>query len=278
MRYIDFVEPETEEWNDWRVRCQEAREIVIQEAENGNKPVIKKDLYKEMKVDVYMSYGEVFRGKCAYCERDIHNQYGDVEHYRPECGVTDINREPITRQRDGQTEKHLGYYWLAYEWKNLLPACVICNRPSTQFSKGRLIGKWDRFPIIGERAWDPGQEKDEGPLLLNPVEDEPSKHLVFERTGTIVERNSDVRGWTTIKILGLNENGLPDRRAERYNDVRNKAGMFIIARRMDENSAETVRLRTQVDQIKAGHGEFTTYALLAIEDERKAFAESIGEL
>ena len=278
MRYINFVEPQNEAWNDWRARCEEARDIVVQEVKDENEPVINKDLYKEMKVDVYMSYEQVFRGKCAYCERDIHNQYGDVEHYRPECGVTDIDRKPVTRQQGGQREKHPGYYWLAYEWTNLLPACEICNRPSTQFTEGRLIGKWDRFPILGDRAWEPDQERHEEPLLLNPIEDEPSEHFVFERNGTIVERNRDARGKATIKVLGLNENGLPDRLAERYNDVRNKASMFVIACKLDENGSETQKLRTQLERIKAGYGEFTTYALIAIKDERKAFAESVGEL
>jgi len=278
MRYIDFVEPKNETWNDWRARCEKARSILIQEVEDGQDPVINKDLYKEMKVDVYMSYDQAFRGKCAYCERDIHNQYGDVEHYRPECSVTDIHRKPVTRQQGEEVETHPGYYWLAYEWTNLLPACEICNRPSTQFTKGRLIGKWDRFPIRGERAWGPGQEEYEEPLLLNPVKDEPSEYLIFERNGLIVEKNGDERGKTTIEVLGLNENGLTDRRSERYKDIKNKASIFIIACKLNKDSIETQDIRRQLQQIRAGRGEFTTYALIAIKDEYKSFIESIEEL
>ena len=36
MRYIDFVEPQDESWNGWKVRCEEARDKVIQEVGNGS--------------------------------------------------------------------------------------------------------------------------------------------------------------------------------------------------------------------------------------------------
>ncbi len=155
---------------------------------------------------------------------------------------------------------------------------MICNRPSKQFSQERLIGKWDRFPIQGERAWEPGQEEYEDPLLLNPAKDRPSKHLIFKRTGLIVERNRSERGKATIEVLGLNENGLPDRRLERYKDIKNKASMFVIAYKLNKTGEETQDLCNQLKRIRAGYGEFTTYALIAIKDEYEAFIESAEEL
>jgi hypothetical protein len=58
-----------------------------------------------------------FGFKCAYCE----SFYGatappDVEHYRPKGEIV-----------DGKHTLRPGYYWVAVEWKNLLPSCRDCN-------------------------------------------------------------------------------------------------------------------------------------------------------
>ena len=58
--------------------------------------------------------------KCCYCEaKFLANSPGDVEHYRPKGAV---------RQTDGQGAEYPGYYWLAYDWNNLLVSCEDCNR------------------------------------------------------------------------------------------------------------------------------------------------------
>lgn len=54
--------------------------------------------------------------KCAYCETALCGDYGAVEHYRPKTQWKEL---------DGTTG--LGYYWLAYEWDNLLCSCDRCN-------------------------------------------------------------------------------------------------------------------------------------------------------
>src|SRR6476661_10679447 len=57
--------------------------------------------------------------KCCFCESKIgHIAYGDVEHYRPKAGWVQ-DEEPINKP---------GYYWLAYEWDNLLLSCEKCNQ------------------------------------------------------------------------------------------------------------------------------------------------------
>jgi hypothetical protein len=59
-------------------------------------------------------------GKCAFCESKItHIAYGDVEHFRPKAGV---------RQKASDKLQRPGYYWLAYEWRNLLLSCQLCNQ------------------------------------------------------------------------------------------------------------------------------------------------------
>lgn len=59
-------------------------------------------------------------GKCAYCEaRVIHISYGDVEHFRPKAAFQQGETTPLEKP---------GYYWLAYDWLNLLLSCQICNQ------------------------------------------------------------------------------------------------------------------------------------------------------
>ncbi len=74
---------------------------------------------------------KLYHNKCAYCESaivpyDNHNDSPEirkrftVEHYRPKTY----------------------YYWLAYEWSNLLPLCKDCNG-----------NKGDKFPFIGKNPY-----------------------------------------------------------------------------------------------------------------------------
>ena len=65
-----------------------------------------------------------------------------------------------------------GYYWLAYEWSNLLFCCRLCNQ---QFKR-------NHFPLAdpARRARshrdDIGQEE---PLLINPAIEDPAAFLEF---------------------------------------------------------------------------------------------------
>src|ERR1044071_9994958 len=71
--------------------------------------------------DVKRALAAYHFSKCCYCETkypDLDNL--DVEHFRPKAGV----RQNLTQT----TDEYPGYYWLAYEWSNLLLSCNPCNR------------------------------------------------------------------------------------------------------------------------------------------------------
>lgn len=131
--------------------------------------------------------------KCAYCES--HN-YPEIEHYRPKGRVTEDTNHP-------------GYYWLCYEWTNLIPSCHDCNA---------VNGKLNQFPILGTRLMgpvfsanrnlDPLQQSAhtnlliaERPYLIHPEIDEPANYLGFE---------IDPEG-VGIKIIGIDQEGRGDR-------------------------------------------------------------------
>ncbi len=147
----------------------------------------------------------LFHNKCAYCEVPFTSAPADIEQYRPKSGVTEAPR-------------HLGYWWLANDWSNLLLACQNCNRltRSELSEAGRLepVGKYNRFPLVHEeqRAYSPEDAIErEQPLLLDPTRDDPVDHLVFTEEGFV--HSETERGNTTISVLGLNRLGLVKERA-----------------------------------------------------------------
>lgn len=124
-------------------------------------------------------------GKCAYCEGDFRAfSYGDTEHQRPKA---------YSQQNVGAPTIRPGYYWLAYDWSNLVLSCERCNR-----SRKRNL-----FPLgnPGARAMTPEAVANEEPLLLDPTgEVDPRTQIRFENG---VPTGLSEIGWTTIECLNL---------------------------------------------------------------------------
>jgi hypothetical protein len=214
------------EWEDIIQKALVAREELIKDFDEDNEIKINATLYKR-----YMSFLlKLFNGKCAYCEAKISlTQPGDVEHFRPKGRVVDENFKPIRVKHPKKGEiVHPGYYWLAYDWKNLLPSCIDCNRyrnlgtvpEKVLFKADAGAGKADRFPIKDEayRAVVPDAEAEEGELLINPSEVNPLDHLEFFENGTIQAKT--VEGEATLKVFGLNaREDLIEARADAFDDA-----------------------------------------------------------
>lgn len=139
-------------------------------------------------------------GKCFLCESKFeHVAYGDVEHFRPKGGYA---------QKDGDALGKPGYYWLAYEWDNLLLSCQICNQ---QFKK-------NFFPLSNPPARARSHKDDltaEQPLLINPTLEDPERIVSFRAEVPFAVRNSR-RGVATIKRAGLERGPLEVRRFNYY--------------------------------------------------------------
>jgi uncharacterized protein (TIGR02646 family) len=154
---------------------------------------------------VRVALGELFHGKCAYCESRISNtQPPDVEHFRPKSAV----------MVGGHLERP-GYYWLAADWDNLLPSCIDCNRARKhEVADGtlELMGKANLFPVTGERVTnhDKDVHEEENCLLLHPCHDDGLDHLEFTEEGIV--RGVDEKGKVSTEVLALNRNGLNDAR------------------------------------------------------------------
>lgn len=215
MIKIDFSEPTVESWKRWRTRCVRHTSNLLRRIRQGQTPNFT-DIYKNHTIQtIFKSAGPPFYGKCSYCESDVSvSQFGDIDHWRPKAGVTDeMDRLIVIRRGNGPWKPHPGYYWLAYEWRNLIYCCEICNRPSRQSIDNTRIGKWNRFPVHSYRAIDPGEEANEFPLLINPLEDDPSDHMYVDFNGVMIAKTD--RGQMSIDIFGLNtREGLIDRRSD----------------------------------------------------------------
>lgn len=148
-------------------------------------------------LEVRNALSQLFHRKCAYCESRV--EVPHIEHFRPKQGAMDLHGE--------RSDQH--YYWLAYEWTNLLLTCQDCSR-----TKGA------RFPIEGKRApvGAMGLElMEEGPLLLDPCVDDPEEHLLYLSSGEVVSETK--RGQVTIEVLGLNPLSLINGRAKAFRAI-----------------------------------------------------------
>jgi uncharacterized protein (TIGR02646 family) len=127
-----------------------------------------------------------FNDKCAYCESPIESVTGyEVDCFRPRSRAVNL---------DG-TFSPDHYWWLIYEWTNLLFSCPTCNKL-----------KGSRFPIEGTRVaprvTDEDKLRAEKPLLLDPCVDHPEEELIFDASGKVASNTQ--RGRKTIDVLGLN--------------------------------------------------------------------------
>jgi hypothetical protein len=157
-------------------------------------------------------------------------------HFRPKGQVNEAYRVVTIQTVKGQQSEHPGYFWLAYNWENLLPSCALCNI---------VKGKKNQFPISSPayvsvwQALVKGQvnmlkknfiaskrlrnvyylqpvdlDEFEGRLLLHPYLDEPRAHLRFGDTGTISAIEGSELGRHSIEVYDLDNQPLNDMRYE----------------------------------------------------------------
>jgi len=103
--------------------------------------------------------------KCWYSEASLQQCEGHVEHYRPK------------RRLSGA--RHGGYWWRAFDWRNLRLAHPTVNRRKTDYLSGKRVGKGSYFPLRDEarRASNVTAEPQEEPVLLDPIN--PSDTLLI---------------------------------------------------------------------------------------------------
>lgn len=141
-------------------------------------------------------------GKCCYCERYASREHDHLEHFRPKTLADRRPGHPVGA----------GYYWLAWDWNNLLFACGDCN-----------FAKNTRFPLAsGCQPLQPGQALpgSESPLLIDPgagidpfacIQFRPVIDPGGETRWRPFPRRGSLLGVWTIRELKLDKPGLLER-------------------------------------------------------------------
>ncbi|RBH52953.1 MULTISPECIES: AAA family ATPase [Pseudomonas] len=167
------------------------------------RPPFNKDLLEEA-LSAIQELDRVQNSKCAYCETLLEDNRGRfVSHYRPLSNAVDPYHD---------IDHVECYAWFAYEWQNLMLICTDCNNHKLNF-----------FPIAGRTAsafssWRAAQLLEQ-PLLLNPFEDAPADHLMFDTDGMVLG-TSDA-GKATITLVDLNRPTISFKRKEAIEAVLN---------------------------------------------------------
>lgn len=178
------------------------REFYRQEVKYQRQRKTTFDARKVFDDDVRAALGAMSNGKCAYCETPLSDVSElVVDLFRPRRGAV---------RADGRIDPD-HYWWLAYDWENMLPSCYACNR-----------NKASRFPIAGRAAVAEarGAELDaERCQLVDPADEvgSPDDHLWVDAEGRIGALSE--RGDVTIAVLDLNRAELVERRRETYDEA-----------------------------------------------------------
>lgn len=147
----------------------------------------------------------VFSSKCAYCETKVGvSDPGTLDPFRPRNGARGLKK--------GQYAP-MHYWWLFYEWDNMMLSCSMCNQKY----------KRDFFPIEEEsRRVQEGMRGEslfsEGALLIDPCNENPEEHLSFSEDGTVSAITT--KGQVTIDVLGLNRVPLIKDREDKAKQLR----------------------------------------------------------
>lgn len=210
-----------------------------------------------------------YLGKCAYCENV--EKKAEIEHYRPKKGVTGDAAHP-------------GYFWVCYQWTNLVPSCRYCNTEG---------GKANQFPVLGTRvAAFPKKAdgkpdyarfsayhslmKNEKPYLLHPEIDDPKKFFKFDATGQIIGTDTQKRGEETIKICNLNRDNLLALRQQMIDDfverIQDAFLLFMDGELTEKGLRNNMkRIFKRMEERQAPHRTFTLLAWYSFENFEKIY-------
>lgn len=201
----------------------------------------------------------IYNNKCAFCENDTTAGASlQVEHFRPKAYVAD-------------DENHPGYYWLGYEWSNLLYACSKCNRSKGNFFPIKKSGIRVFKPhYISTHSLDNGKCKsyfkdylNEKPLIINPELQSSRDHFTFLPTGKI--KGNTEEGVITIKTCKLYRKPLTIARKKMISDVLYELKKVMYDFRKNETNLDVVNyvLRNEILKLLKTYNNNDSFSELA---------------
>jgi hypothetical protein len=206
---------------------QQAKRQVEDAIQAGQKPTFR-NLWKKCK----HVFARNQHYKCGYCESIVlATDFGDIDHFAPKGEVHELiapgqeaNHLSKVIGRNWTIVSDRGYWWLAYDWKNYIFSCKLCN----------TVWKLSLFPVCqSPRQIPPDPAVPEARLLLNPFEDDPVPHFEFSEFGQI--RGKTDEGRATVAVCGLDRLSLFRKRREKAQLVFGLLKeMLVLANREDE--------------------------------------------
>ena len=158
-----------------------------------------------------------------------------MEHFRPKMGYMQDDNDQFHRP---------GYFWLGYEWSNLMYSCKNCN---ADYKKNFFPLKDNAKRVNPEVSF---SINDEEPLLVNPYEEQhPENHFGFVGG---VEFGKTEEGKTSVIRYGLDRPALNDDREEfleRY--ISMKEDYLIHKNDADGGIEQLNKLKTKLSQALA---------------------------
>jgi len=240
LRHIDFDLLEPPISNAWIKQAQDAYEEV-KKATAGKARSEKINEFAHLWRELKGSLKKLSHEKCWYCESAGHRIIGDVDHYRP--------KNKIKHEKDNAYPVHIGYWWLAFDWRNYRYACELCNRLNRDPVTNEVGGKGSYFPLLDEnkRVYDECKRYEllqETPLLLDPIVETDAFLLTIDSEGKVQSSSEDEhdirRVKTSITHYNLDHYDLKERRRVNiYRVVENiveEAEMFFWQREEDKNN------------------------------------------
>jgi hypothetical protein len=285
MRFIAFdpkllTGDDKKWWTAWKKKSESATREAIkaweEEGKNLPREGHRSEVWGELKQWLLERY---FNKRCAYCQVSLERHDSDAEHFRPKGRVRVENVDGVLTEvvvRVGtQSNRHPGYFWLAYTWQNLVPCCSECNG-----------GKSDLFPIRSAHVTVPQKdktknadpemtpyqsglrkdhyyllpgelEKAEGGLLLNPMFDNPRSSVRFRPKGFVEAVNA--RGTETIGVCKLDTEGLRGRRQKQQENLNRQ--FFMASGESTTPQEKLEKCRKVLASYLVGNEDFSEAAL-----------------
>ncbi len=160
--------------------------------------------------------------KCWYTEVGLEGADPHVDHFRPKGAVREVDENLKNTKKSDP-----GYWWLAFELENYRLTCQHANvRRVDRDTDG---GKWDYFPVDGNRAPDntPTPQITERKLILDPTSNTDVQLLWFDKDGSpscSATRSSNHhdrrRVDTTIWIYHLKKKEIKAARSKVMHDIK----------------------------------------------------------
>jgi hypothetical protein len=195
--------------------------------------------------------------KCWYADCRSRGAGNELDHYRPKARVH-------------KDKDHPGYYWLAYDWRNLRLSCQYVNRRLSASRTGEVAGKGAYFPLLNpdERAQTPNDDIGrEIPALLDPTNASDAAMVTFAIDGRAElspalcgDAVASERFELSQKYLNLNCDTFIEGRLGLHNDIRRLVRIGNGLARMGNAGSEFKDAVEQLETILQPAADFATAA------------------